>query len=74
MSRKAIKIKSSILNFEIVETENIPMILSAPISFGLCHYGAVHALSLEDFYNMNEILSVKFENERRAQKAAERKK
>lgn len=39
---------------------------------GICSYADVHRLSLEDFYNMNEILQIKHENERLAEKAAAR--
>ena len=44
---------------------NIPALFATPVSAGLCQYGDIYRLSLDDFLNMNEILLVKSENERR---------
>lgn len=52
---------------------NFPAILAPAISAGMCNYKDIYVLSLEDFINMNEILMVNNENERRAHRAAERK-
>ena len=57
-----------------MEVKNFPPILVPAIVHGLCDYKDIYTLSLEDFMNMNEILMVKNENERRAHKAAERLK
>ena len=44
--------------------------MSGPVDAGLCSYPDIYRLSMEDFCNMNEILAVKYENQRRADKAA----
>ena len=71
--RKEIKISQQELDFNPVEVQNFPSILTPAISAGLCDYKDIYTLSFEDFMNMNEILMVKNENERRAYKASERK-
>ena len=68
--RKDVKVSRQRLGFEPVEVQNFPAILMPPISAGLCDYEAVHRLSLEDFFNMNELLAVKHENEYRAQQVS----
>lgn len=60
------------LNFKPVQTINIPPVLAWPIMAGLCTYKDIYELSLEDFYNMNEILQVKHENEYRSHQAIEK--
>ena len=72
MSRKIINTKRKEINFIPLQTLNIDPILSSPISNGLCTYSDIYKLSLIDFYNMNEILAVKFANEELAYKAAEK--
>jgi hypothetical protein len=37
----------------------------------MCDYKDIYTLSLEDFFDMNEILSVMNENDRRANRAQE---
>jgi hypothetical protein len=71
--RENVKIAEQELDFSPVEVKNFPPILTPAISAGLCDYKDIYHLSLEDFMNMNEILMVKNENERRAHRAAERK-
>lgn len=61
------------IDFTPVGVKNFPPILVPAISSGMCDYKDIYTLSLEDFMNMNEILMVKNENERRAYKASERK-
>jgi hypothetical protein len=73
LRRKTLGFESEGLEFEPVGTENIPSVLAAPISAGLCAYGEVYLLSLEDFYNMIEILQVRSENERRSYEAIQKK-
>ena len=69
--RKSLKFETSNENIDYtpVNCENIHPLLVAPIVNGLCKYGSIYTLSLEDFFDMNEILMVKFENERRANEA-----
>ncbi len=45
-----------------------------PIDAGLCSYGDIYTLSIDDFANMNEILMVRSENEKRARAVEERKR
>ena len=71
--RENVKTSEEELDFKPVGVKNFPPILVAPISEGLCAYKDIYELSLEDFINMNEIVMVKHENERRARKAAEKK-
>jgi len=47
-------------------------VFSIPILAGLARYSDIYELTFEDFIVMNEILIVKYENEHRAQKHAER--
>ena len=71
--RERVKIAEQEIDFNPVSVKNFPPILVPAISAGLCDYKDVYTLTLEDFLNMNEILTVKNENERRAYKAAERR-
>ena len=61
------------LDFTPVSCKLLPRVLSAPIEFGLCSYKDIYELELFDFICMNELLMVKWENERRANRAAEKK-
>ena len=49
------------------------MLLAVPIMHGMATVSDLRTLELGDFMLMNEILLVKFENERRAREYAERK-
>jgi len=49
------------------------MLFAVPIMKGIATYVDIGNLELYDFIVMNEILLVQHENERRAQKASERK-
>ena len=70
--RKSLKFETSNenLKFTPVNCENIHPYLVQPITHGMCQYRDIYELGLEDFFDMNELLQVKFENERRSNEAA----
>ncbi len=57
-----------------MQTVNIAPFLSIPIDAGLCNFGDVHKLDIDDFADMNEILMIRAENNRRAEVAAKAKR
>lgn len=44
---------------------NVPPLLAVPVQAGLCKFEDIYRLPLDAFLDMNEILIVKAENERR---------
>ena len=52
--------------YSVVSSPNIHPLLVGPVSAGLCGIGASRELTLDDILDLNEILIVKAENERRA--------
>ena len=68
-------------HFSPVKTKNIPPFFSVPIDAGMTTLAELRSvdhdgqplLDVCDVADMNEVLMVRYENERRANKAAERK-
>ena len=69
-ARKKLKLGSPSPGFTAMTTVNLPPFISGPIDAGLCLYGDIKSLDIDDFANMNEILAVRQENQRRSEKAA----
>jgi len=44
-----------------------------PIDAGLCTFSDMYKLNIDDFADMNEILTVRYENKKKAHKSAEAK-
>ena len=62
--------------FRSIETKNIPHFLAGPVMAGMCSLKDLYedGLGLEFICDLNEMLSVKYENDYRAYEAGKNKK